>query len=193
VIPGLTDDEFYALPLAARIHCAAALFLGYRYSISEPRVPLAVGSIPVRVANHTGDERWRFTNCSTMAAFILQAIYAREWTAQDYRDIQLIGTIVEHPAGDSPIIAAERHGLGQRVDEFDADHWHLVQYWRKQSNGAALVGAGGHALLVFFDGSTCTTIEASGTKNGGVGATIKRRPPGYFAAMGLCHRLRLWP
>lgn len=191
--PGLTLGEFAELPLAARIACAAAPFLGWRYAFTTPRVPYAAGTIPGLIV---GGEM--VTNCSTMTTAILMATfatYARDWTHADYADLQVFaGSLKAYPFGDSPIVAAERQRLGQAVGDFDEGHWHLVQTWRrKNAGGSADPTGGGHATLVFFDGDVCWTLEATGNRSGGVGAQFTAKPLAYFDKMALCHRLRLWP
>lgn len=189
--PGLSPAEFARLPLAARIYTAAAPFLGMRYSLSDPSVPYAAGSIPSALVG-----RNRLTNCSTMSTAILMAVYPdREWTQQDYADLQVFAeSLTAHPKGDSPIVAAERHNLGQRVPRFEEHEWHLVQTWnRKNPDGTPIARSGGHSRLVYYDGDRCWTIEATGNSKGGVGAKMSAKTPADFSGYALVHMMRLWP
>lgn len=186
---GLTRGEFLALPLAARIQCAAAQFLGWRYSLLSPRVPFAAGSLPPSLVGGK-----RVTNCSTMTAAILMAVYDKEWDHEDYEHLQCFPKWLEvYPMGDSPLYACIDHEIGQRVYQFAPHHWHVVQVWRSVVDGAVMAGGGGHSMLAYFDGGTCWTIEASGNRSGGVGAKLSAKDPSAFTNYAVCHMLRLRP
>lgn len=191
MIPGLTIGEYAGLPLTARIFCAASQFLGWRYSLKTPRVPIASGSVPTSLV----DPSAMVTNCSTLTSSILMSIYTRDWTPQDYADLQVFGeSLKKFPFGDSPIVAATRQLLGQVVLDWDVNQWHLAQTWnRKNAGGSADPTGGGHAMLVYFDGEVYWTLEASGNSKGGVGVRFTAKPKKYFTEKAIVHILRLWP
>lgn len=189
--PGLSTHEFINLPLSARIFTAAAPFLGYRYAFKDSDVgyPYEAGRLPKARVGHSTS-----VNCSTMTTAILMAIYPTSaWQDQDYADIVVYAeSLKKHPKGDSPIYAIERHGRGDRVPKFQINYWHLVQTWnRKTPEGHALAKHGGHAQLVFYDGTDCWTLEAS--SKDGVGPKFSAKPMGYFRMKALLHLAVLRP
>jgi len=189
IAPGLTDSEYAALPLSARIYAAAARFLGMRYATrdSDVRYPYHAGTLP---ESRVGGDR---VNCSPMTTAILMAVYDKPWTPDDYGDLVVFAeSLQRYPKGDSPIRALERYEIAQRIPAFTSGDWHLVQYWnRRDANGHAVAAGGGHSVLVYFEGSDCWTLEA--TSKGGIGPKFSAKKPRDFTRKALLHIARLWP
>jgi len=142
---GMTAAEFRALSIRARLAIVSACFLGWRYSMSVPRVPFRAGSIPRSMVEPAAS----VTNCSTLTAAVLMACYPEApWTLREYGDLQVYADRLPSMPN-APILAIERAGIGSRVDAPAANAVHLVQGWRKMGPTAA--DFRGHAVIVATD------------------------------------------
>lgn len=154
---GLTLQEWRQHSLDIRIRIAAAMYMvGWAYSLSNPAVAFRSPGVPDNLVR-----RSRLTNCSTLTASILTAIFGwLPWSLQEYGDLQVFADrLPDHP--DAPIRAVERMGVGARVSGPLDRRWHLVQGWR------SLTRPSGHAFLVRRDGATLLVLEASSRNNVG--------------------------
>ena len=70
-LAGVSESEFRRMPIRARLAIASACFLGWRYSLTVPRVPFKAGSLPASLVVEAAS----VTNCSTLAATVLMACY----------------------------------------------------------------------------------------------------------------------
>lgn len=154
---GLSQDTFRRLPLRARVAIVSSLFLGWRYSLTAPRVPFKLGSLPLGLVTAFGGK----TNCSTATAAILMGCFPEApWTLREYGDLQVFADRLPG-LPDSPIRAIERVGIGSRVTAPVANCVHLVQGWRKIGPNAA--DFRGHAVLVVVgeDPTRLLVLEAT--------------------------------
>ncbi len=144
-LAGVSESEFRRMPIRARLAIASACFLGWRYSLTVPRVPFKAGSLPASLVVEAAS----VTNCSTLAAAVLMACYPEApWTLEEYGDLQVYADRLPSKP-DAPILAIERVGIGARVAAPVANAVHLVQGWRKV--GASAADFRGHAVIVATD------------------------------------------
>lgn len=162
---GLSRDEWLERPLDVRIRLAAAPYLvGWRYSLSSPRVAYSSPSVPDSLVGGA-----RVTNCSTLTASLLTSVYAdRPWTGREYGDLQVFADRLPSTP-DAPILAGYRMGIASPVDAFAAGRWHIVQGWRRLGSKPS-----GHAFLVLAgeDPEAIVVLEASSLE-GGIGPRYK--------------------
>ena len=172
---GISQTQWCDLSVDLRVRTAAAGYLsaGYGYDVAKPRVlwdlPDAFGTVK---ALEGGD---RVTNCSTLTTSILTTAYPKNpWTLEDYGDLQVFADRL--PATDSPIRAVVRVGVGERVQRFIQNRWHLVQGVSVTPKPNDFSTFRGHAFLVraLPDGALLV-CEATSRKD----ATGKRIGPRY--------------
>lgn len=188
-LAGLDLAGFRRLPLFARLHIAAAPYVGWRYDLARPRVAYPSPAVPHSLV----DPAAGVTNCSTLTASVLTAAYPdADWTPREYGDLQVFADrLPGYP--DAPIRALERVGVGSRVDRPTASTAYLVQLWRQ--TGAKPGDFRGHAVIVLrYSDGRLRLLEAT-SREGGLGArwrdvTIDEleaegRAAIYYGALGL--------
>lgn len=144
-LAGVSASDFRSLPIQVRVAVASACFLGWRYSLTVPRVPFEVGSLPASLVAEAAS----VTNCSTLTTAVLMACYPEApWTLEEYGDLQVFADRLPNKPN-APILAIERVGVGSRVPAPVANAVHLVQGWRK--TGDAAEDFRGHAVIVMTD------------------------------------------
>jgi hypothetical protein len=188
-LAGMTQAAFRRMPIRSRLAVVSACFLGWRYSLTVPRVPFKVGSLPASLVT----EGASVTNCSTLTAAALMACYPEApWTLEEYGDFQVFADrLPDKP--NAPILAIERVGIGSRVAAPVANAVHLVQGWRKA--GATAADFRGHAVIVTTDedATRLRVLEAT-SRSSNLGARWRSTPlddfrrdfPAaiYFGALG---------
>lgn len=163
---GMGEREYRALCLHSRIMCAVACYLGGSYTTKRPQAPFDIPGTFAALGNG------KATNCSTMTACLLAAVYPHlSWSREDYADLQIFDSSRPH----SPMDAVIRRGIGRQVPDFIPGRWHLVQGWR------SIEPLRGHAFLVqALVHGPLLVLQAS--SKGSVGPTCDVMPSNWVVA-----------
>lgn len=163
----LDIEQFTQLAVTERMllafaECSSWLYASTDGAVRFPRYRDHLPSSRCLTDNPTACQSTHKTNCSSLTSYLLFTVYPNDWTAQDYKDLQ----IMDAARPWSPIDCVAAKPFGEQVSKPVPGHWHLCQKWKSLSPLS-----GGHARLVrcLDDGDTLLAIEA--TNRGGLGVT----------------------
>ncbi len=174
-IGSLSQQEFRALPLDARIRIAAADVLGWRYVTGNGvRFPTDREGLPSSLVDPAGGG----IDCSSFTAYVLTTVFPDgKWDRDRYAELQIMDAAQPW----SPIDAIERAYVGSRVDAPVGGAWHLTQTWKSLSPLS-----GGHARLSYAmpgDPNQLLVLESTNANNK-VGPRWSRTTWSKLAAYG---------
>lgn len=164
---GLTEEEFFALPLEARLRIAASDLMGWRYSRNNS-VPHSREGIPDVVP--VDPDGLGGIDCCTMTSYLLMTCLRGNWAG-----IWALLQVVDAAEPWSPIRGVEQAGVGSRISGPVEGVIALSQAWK---DATTLDGDGldsGHARLVKFlriDGEWWCRVWESTSRYNNRGPTI---------------------